>query len=384
MKTPGQFRVALGARTGVPTFAWFKPALVISLVLVCCLRAAPVAYSQSGQPDAEVVQSDYLNLRTAPTTASEVIGVLPPGTPLRVVSATSDRSWLQVESPAGQVGWVFAQYVVLHIDLSAAFPEGGLSLRLPDAVAAHVRQVYAAGQARGNHANVFAKVGDSITVSILYLNPIGDGLYTLGDYGYLQGVIDFYASGETRDGHNSFNETPIAARVGWTTYRVLSPDEGDAAICRSDESPLVCEYRVLRPSVALIMFGTNDVGVLDPASYRANLERIVELSEARGIIAILSTIPPREGYDARVAAFNGIVTDVARQHTLPLVDYGSAMQALGRDGLDLDHVHPSPPPKGYEGAADFRAQNLHYGYVIRNLTALQMLDAVWRVTQNQD
>jgi hypothetical protein len=45
-------------------------------------------------------------------------------------------------------------------------------------------------------------------------------------------------------------------------------------------------------------------------------------------------------------------------------------------GLAPDGTHPSIPPKGYKGSADFRASNLYYGYVIRNLTALQMLDAV--------
>jgi len=58
------------------------------------------------------------------------------------------------------------------------------------------------------------------------------------------------------------------------------------------------------------------------------------------------------------------------------------MLPLGSDGYDLDKVHPSVPPKGYAGAADFRAPNLHYGYVIRNLTALQMLDLVWRATRS--
>jgi hypothetical protein len=249
-------------------------------------------------------------------------------------------------------------------------------------VVEHIRQIYAAGQARGNRANVFAKVGDSITASILTLNPVGDGIYNLGDYPYLQEVIDFYSSAEARDGHNSFNNQSLAAQVGWTTYGVLDPEARNPKACLEGEAPLLCEYRLIQPSVALIMFGTNDVGILAAGNYRANLDRIVELTEAQGIIPILSTIPPRVDYAARVDEFNNIVASVASAHAIPLVDYGGAMLPLGDGGLDLDGVHPSVPPKGFEGAADFRPENLYYGYVIRNLTALQMLDAVWRAVQD--
>jgi hypothetical protein len=38
---------------------------------------------------------------------------------------------------------------------------------------------------------------------------------------------------------------------------------------------------------------------------------------------------------------------------------------------------------GVRGSADFRTYNLGYGYVIRNLTALQMLDAVWTAAQGK-
>jgi hypothetical protein len=270
------------------------------------------------------------------------------------------------------------EYVDVFIDLNTAFPEGSGYMRLPDGVVDHIRQIYVAGQARGNRANVFAKIGDSITASILTLNPVGDGIYNLGEYAYLQDVIAFYSSASTRDGHNPFNHRSVAAQVGWTTYGVLDPEASNPEACEPGEAPLLCEYRLLQPSVAVIMFGTNDVGILTAGDYRANLSRIVELTEGQGIIPILTTIPPRTDYETRVQEFNNIVAAVASDHAIPLVDYWGAMLTLGDDGLDLDGVHPSVPPKGYEGAADFRPQNLYYGYVIRNLTALQMLDAVWR------
>ena len=340
-----------------------------------------MTYAQDATPtpDAQVA-NDQLRLRAAPSLTSGVLTLLDPATPLTILGISADRDWLQVEVPDGDTGWVSAAYVDVFINLDAAFPDTSGRVRLPADVAAHVRQIYAVGQPMGNHANVFAKVGDSITVSVLMLNPIGDGIYNLGAYGYLQRMINFYRAGQTRDGHNAFNDKSLAAAVGWTTYRVLNPDERDLDLCQEGESPLLCEYRVLQPSVALIMFGTNDVSVLTEDHYHANLSLIVQRTIDHGIIPILSTIPVRLGFADRVQTFNRIIVAVARDHAIPLLDYGGAMLPLGAAGLDVDGAHPSVPPKGYAGAADFSADNLHYGYVIRNLTALQMLDAVWRVT----
>lgn len=350
-------------------------------VLLCLLFSAPILRAQeAATPDARVQANVMLRLRAAPSLEAEILTLLEPSTPLTVLGVTLERDWLQVETPEVRTGWVFAEYVDVYIDLDTRFSDETGYTRLPDNVVTHIRRIYADGQARGNHANVFAKVGDSITVSILSLNPIGDGIYNLDEYGYLQDVIDFYSAGQTRDGRNSFTDASLAAKVGWTTYGVLDPEESDAEICLPGEAPLLCEYRVLAPSVALIMFGTNDIGNLTTGGYRANLSRIVELTEGQGIIPILSTIPMRTGFTIQVQAFNQIVAEVAGEHAIPMIDYGGAMLSLGEGGLDLDGVHPSVPPKGYEGAADFRPDNLYYGYVIRNLTTLQILDAVWRST----
>src|SRR6185369_3208900 len=143
-----------------------------------------------------------------------------------------------------------------------------------------------------------------------------------------------------------------------------------------DESALACEYRVVKPAYALIMFGTNDVAHLTVKTYAYNMGLIVKTSIADGIIPIISTIPVRIGYEQQVTDFNEALVKVARRYNVPLWEFGSAMQSLPDKGLSPDGTHPSIPPRGYKGAADFRPNNLYYGYVIRNLTALQMLDAV--------
>jgi hypothetical protein len=248
---------------------------------------------------------------------------------------------------------------------------------LSDAVVSRIRSIYSAGQALGNRADVFSKVGDSITVSSYFLQPIGEGVYHLGDYDELQPVIDRFSATNARDG-NSFINPSLAAGVGWAAWAVLDPSFADPAYCSAGESPLACEYRNTRPAIALIMFGTNDAAYRSSQQYRRDLLEIVQISRQMGVIPILSTIPVVPGYEQQVRELNGVVVEITTAETVPMWDYGEFMDDLPNHGLSWDNLHPSVPPGGYEAAADFRAPNLQYGYVMRNWTALQMLDTVWR------
>jgi hypothetical protein len=243
-----------------------------------------------------------------------------------------------------------------------------------------VRVIYTVGQSMGNRADVFSKVGDSITASPSFLGPIGEGRYQLGDYGYLQAAIDHFSVSNAREG-SSFLNPSLAAGIGWSAWAALDPQFSDATQCAPGETPLVCEYRLTRPAFALIMFGTNDTGYRTSAEYEGDLRRIVDVSESMGVVPILSTIPSRPEMPERVAEFNRIVREVAAANALPVWDYYAALEGLPNDGLAWDNIHPSSPDEWYQDAADFRPQNLIYGYVIRNLTALQVLDSVWRQVQ---
>jgi hypothetical protein len=359
-------------------------ACALGLYLGRGLRARAWQPLAQANPDAQVSLIDgMLRLRKGPSTRTKILGTLTFGAPLMVIGRTADNAWLQVRTAEGLVGWVSAEYVQTFIDLNGIsiadennMPNGGY--RLSENVAAHLRDIYALGQQLGNRPDVFSKVGDSISVNKDYLQPIGFGLYNLGDHVELQGVINFYLKAEARDGKNSFANESLAAGVGWTATALLDPKNARKGDCQENESPLHCEYRVVRPSVALIMIGTNDAGFLPVQTYKYNLQRIVEQSLEMGIIPVLSTIPARLGKEDRVIAYNQAIVEVARTYEIPLWDYGAAMQNLPNGGLDNDNTHPSPPPHGFEGAADFRPENMAYGYVVRNLGALQVLDAIWR------
>lgn len=279
--------------------------------------------------------------------------------------------------------WVLLLAVPVMVFLavrSASNTPAQMAAPLASSVAERVRLIYTVGQALGNRANVFSKVGDSITVSRSFLGPIGERRYQLGDYGYLQPVIDHFSTSPARQG-NSFQNPSLAAGEGWAAWAALDPQFADAAWCAPGETPLACEYRLTRPAFALIMFGTNDAGYRSAAEFEYDLRRIVDVSEMAGVVPILSTIPERPDIPAQTAQFNQIIASVAAARRVPLWDYHAALAELPNFGLAWDNVHPSSPPEWYEDAADFRPHNLIYGYVVRNLTALQVLDSVWRQVQ---
>jgi hypothetical protein len=201
-------------------------------------------------------------------------------------------------------------------------------------------------------------------------------VYDLGGYDYLQPVVDQFSN--TWVGvDNAFTRESVAADVGWAAWGVLEPELADEEFCQPEEKPLECEYRIARPSVALIMFGTNDASYRTPGEFRYDLQRIIDLSLSWGVIPVLSTFPNRPDAPEAAAALNQVVRELAAERRLPLWDYAAALAALPNQGLAWDNLHPSAPEET-DDVAVFNADTLQYGYVVRNLTALQILDRVWR------
>lgn len=246
----------------------------------------------------------------------------------------------------------------------------------PDDIASNIRAIWSVGQAYGNRPGMFSKVGDSISKSIYFLRQIGWRVYDLGAYGYLQPVVDQFSN--TWVGvDNAFTRNSVAADVGWAAWGVLEPELADEDVCQPDEKPLECEYRIARPAIALIMFGTNDASYRTAREYRYDLERIVDLSLSWGVIPVLSTFPNRPDAQGAATELNQVVRDLAAERHLPLWDYAAALAPLPNQGLAWDNLHPSAPEET-DFVAVFDAENLQYGYVVRNLTALQILDRIWR------
>lgn len=339
-----------------------------------------------------------VRLRASPGTAGEVVTFLSQQIKIEVIARSDDGAWLQVIVVANNAsGWVAAELLRLSNgqpiprEIIFALPVAGVAVEAPptptstsgipsfmSGVTFKSRQIFLAGQKLGNRANVFVRVGDSITISPNFLYDIGIGKVDLLSYGGLGGVIEFYRAGTARNG-NSFVTTPIAAGAGWATEQLLTRGYSFPEVC-GDDNPLVCEYRLTKPAVALILIGTNDSGSGTTDQFGANLRLIVETSIQMGVIPVLSTIPPKTMNDEqaqRAIAFNKVIRQTAQLYEVPLWDYYFSMEKLPNKGMDSDGLHPSVPPDGR--VYRFSPENLQYGYTLRNLQALQVLDTLYRL-----
>ncbi len=256
-----------------------------------------------------------------------------------------------------------------------------------------LRAILATGRTLGNRAGVFAKVGDSMTGSGSFLTDVGCGSAVLGDYSSLASPITFFGTtifSPTQgsawcDVSNSFTAYSVSADSGWTAANALDSamlDPTAAAGCPSPaNSPLRCELLRKKPSIVLIMYGTNDLErSASTTAFRSALTSIVEKSISVGVIPVLSTIPPRQDtFAARVTTYNQAIITVASAQNIPLWNYHRALQSAGmvNHGIDSDGVHPNI----YNGdqGANFTTAGLAYGYNRRNLTALQVLAHIQQV-----
>jgi uncharacterized protein YraI len=317
-----------------------------------------------------------LRLRHSPTTLAAILQELLPGTMLEVLGRSEDGAWLNVTVPDGTTGWVSAAYVVMGggaRPVTVTSGGTGATVNLPSAAGVRgVRAIYARGQALGNQRNVFTKIGDSMTSSTESLDAIGRGTYQLGAYGSLQRVIDTFNSG-----FNSFTHVSAAAGPGWTTMVALEPRFRNTAICQAEVSSVECELDRVKPAVALIQLGTNDMQYISADVFAYNLTRIVDICIDKGVVPVLATIPYREGFGESVDAFNNVIRGVAASRDLPVWDVKAALDGLPNRGLSGDGIHPSSAPGGYADSANFaNGEALQAGYVARNLTALQILNSV--------
>jgi len=269
--------------------------------------------------------------------------------------------------------------------LGAFDPATVAAIRLDDypiipVISATAHAIYAAGLAAGNNPSVFSKLGDCMTENPHFLVTFAEGQYDLGPYADLQAVINHYSGVPARAGDwqlDSFATVGLAAASGFNIAGPLDATWANPAWCQGGESPAACEFRVARPSVAVIMFGTNDVAYTDAATFDFFFRTLVIKTLDANVLPILSTFPTRPEDAAKSLLLNQVVVQIALDYDLPLLNLNRALEPLPYHGVDPnDTIHLSVPPEG-EGRVDqFTPENLQYGFTVRNLVTLQALQAV--------
>lgn len=224
------------------------------------------------------------------------------------------------------------------------------------------REIYQHGQSIGNNTHAFSKVGDGEISTAWFFSAfdLGPDHYELGPYQDLQPAIEHFAG--------SFERTGMAARRGFNTHKILGTTAALDVPCLAGESPLTCELRLHRPAFAILSLGTNQVWT--PDEFEAGMRQILDILIAQHVVPILSTKGDNLEGDHRI---NLTIACLAQEYDLPLWNFWSAIQSLPNHGLQPDQEHLT------YGITDFENANaLQTAWTVRNLTALQVLDAVWR------
>jgi hypothetical protein len=242
-------------------------------------------------------------------------------------------------------------------------------------VSARARAIFEKGVAAGNDPRRFSKVGDCQNITSFFLAAFDHpSQYVLGDtYNSLQPVIDYFAG--------SWGRESQAVRGGFNVAAVLTPFQADSKACNPSETPLACELRSFKPGLALVSMETWWDGK-KASDYEKYLRQIVDYAISQNVLPILATKADNLEGDNSI---NLAIARVAYDYDLPLWNWWRAAQPLPDHGLQADGFHltndaaNAPDPLLYRRLSDPLAEKLAWPQ--RNLTALEVLDAVWKGLQ---
>jgi uncharacterized protein YraI len=378
------------------------------------LIAFPISWIHAQNAPTAVTTAE-LNVRSAPNTNGSTLNRVPKDTTLILEARNENSTWALARTLDGGVrGWVSAGFLdpasgvsvaalpvsverfgeaatanttnsvsaLVNIPAAASQPIDNMVARLESTPlfsnmsTGAIRRIYSRGLSLGNRKNVFTRVGDSITASQPFMWGIGGPEQNLGSYSYLQATVDFF-SVPPRDGYsNSFGYNSMAAQSAFNAAAVLDDMWADPSVCLAEESPLECEYRLSKPSVAIVMLGSVDVQIYDLETYTRAMRQIVKISVDSGVIPVLTTFPmaPDHMYYEKSLQFNMVILDLARSNGIPLINLWRAARSLPDNGLGPDRYHLSQGPTYYT----FTGEENLYGLTLRNLMTLQALDELRR------
>lgn len=315
----------------------------LALILAACAPAAtPTPVPTDIPPTPVPADTSTATLEPSATTTSTDTPVPPTDTP-----APTDTSTATPDprlSPEQWQQWPVVPYVS------------------PNAIA-----IYRRGLEQGNDPHAFAKIGDCQNIPSHFLGLFDSTTYTLPAEleASLKETITWFTGSWERDSK--------AVKGGYNVASVLSPLWlKDTVNCKSDETPMQCEFRLHNPSIVIISmeeWWQNKPGEL----YEGYMRQVLDYCIQEGVLPILATKASNLEGDHRI---NAAIARLAYEYDIPLWNFWAAASALPKGGLTQDGFHLNYDIAKFRKLGD--PTNLIYGWPVRNLTALQALDAVWR------
>jgi hypothetical protein len=326
------------------------------------------------------------------------VTVLNAGIPATIVERNNIGNWVRVQRYDNENvvmdGWVISGYLNLPPELQ--YGDIPVNTELADADTSTVDsasmaelynlpiiptlsdamvEVFQRGQFVGNHADVITKVGDSLSAAEQYISIFSEAEYILGPYAYLESTLLYYRDSTAHDS--------IASQIGMTSYAVFDPFWADEEVCESGETPLACEYRLHKPSIAFIIFCGNDVRHMTDEDYGVQMQMVVEESIEAGVIPVLFTCSthPVEEFFWQSINFNLRIKALAEHYEIPVINLWAAARHLPEFGLDEDLIHLRH--SGFNFLKYDAGQEAYSGISMQNLLVLRTLHEI-RTTLESD
>ncbi|MCA3016353.1 MAG: SGNH/GDSL hydrolase family protein [Myxococcaceae bacterium] len=233
--------------------------------------------------------------------------------------------------------------------------------------AQHVRALGVIAARAPRSVDAFMKVGDSNTVNPNFLGCFAGANVDLGGRVALQPTLD--ALKTTRlSGTTPFERVSRSATVGWSAGAALA----------GTPPPVEQELSATNARFATVMFGTNDIQAMNLDAYGRAMFSLVDWLAARGVVPLLTSIPPRDDSataDAQVPWYNGVTRALAQARGVPFVDLERELRLLPNHGLSTaDGLHLNVfVQNGAARGCVLTGAGLQFGHNRRNLLTLEAL-----------
>lgn len=223
---------------------------------------------------------------------------------------------------------------------------------LPQGVSTALKEIYQQGLTQGNDPHAFSILGDCHSLPEIFL-----GVYDSDPEVVAQLDEDLQETVSQFQG--SFDRYSPTVATGTTEGALLwwRWNENLEGYCETDETPIDCELRYHKPSIAFIRIGTHY-----EARNEDYLRTIIEKLLENGTVPVIVTKADNRELDERV---NQNLAKLAVEYDLPCWNFWASVQDL--------------PGKGLNEESEMYLSD--EAYALQKIEGLQVLDIVYRALQ---